>query len=68
LYFTLDKANDVNYQEEKWHMEEENRGRMESELAELAREAEEFDKLLNSVDTEEVETAVETTEEIKEAV
>jgi predicted ATP-dependent serine protease len=64
LYFTLDKANDVNYLEDKWHMEEENRGRMENELAELAREAEEFDKLLNSADTAEVEA----TEEIKEAV
>lgn len=64
LYFTLDKANDVNYLEDKWHMEEENRGRMENELAELAREAEEFDKLLNSVD----EPSVEENEEIKEAV
>lgn len=64
LYFTLDKANDVNYLEDKWHMEEENRGRMENELAELAREAEEFDKLLNSADSAEVDT----TEEIEEAV
>lgn len=64
LYFTLDKANDVNYLEDKWHTEEENRGRMENELAELAREAEEFDKLLNSADSAEVDT----TEEIEEAV
>jgi DNA repair protein RadA/Sms len=63
LYFTLDKANDVNYLEDKWHMEEENRGRMENELIELAREAEEFDKLLSLSDEE-----VKETEEIKEAV
>jgi len=53
LYFTLDKPGDVNYLEDKWHMEEENRNKMESELEALQREAEEFDRLLN--DENEVE-------------
>lgn len=66
LYFTLDKPGDVNYLEDKWHMEEENRGRMESELEELAREAEEFDKLLNAEESAAQET--ENQEETKEAV
>tara|TARA_Y100000389_G_scaffold201708_1_gene245095 strand:- start:2767 stop:3690 length:924 start_codon:yes stop_codon:yes gene_type:complete len=53
LYFTLDKPGHVNYHEDKWHMEEENRSKMESELDALQKEAEEFDRLLND-DVEEV--------------
>lgn len=53
LYFTLDKPEDVNFLEDKWHMEEENRTRMEDELDQLAKEAAEFDKLLEG-DTETV--------------
>jgi len=60
LYFTLDKPNDVNYLEDKWHMEEDNRNRMESELEALEAEALEFDMLLNSddVDTPEIEPVI----------
>lgn len=57
LYFTLDKPENVNYLEDKWHMEEENRMRMEDELDQLAKEAAEFDKLLegdNETVTDEV--------------
>lgn len=50
LYFTLDKTENVNYLEDKWIMEEENRNRMESELEALQREAEEFDAILNGID------------------
>lgn len=50
LYFTLDKPEDVNFLEDKWHMEEENRMRMEDELDQLAKEAAEFDKLLEGDD------------------
>jgi predicted ATP-dependent serine protease len=53
LYFNFDKPEHVNYLEDKWHMEEENRNRMENELDALAKEAEEFDALLNGVDVEE---------------
>lgn len=47
LYFTLDKPGHVNYLEDKWHMEEDNRNRMENELEALQKEAAEFDALLN---------------------
>lgn len=53
LYFSLDKPEHVNYHEDKWHMEEENRNRMSDELDALAAEAEEFDALLNAEDVEE---------------
>lgn len=46
LYFTLDKSENVNYLKDKWNMEEENRARMEDELSQLVKEAEEFDKFL----------------------
>jgi type II restriction/modification system DNA methylase subunit YeeA len=62
LYFTLDKQNDVNYLEDKWHAEEENRQRMESELETLQKEAEEFDRLLfDGEEAEEVNNEVEET-------
>jgi len=48
LYFTLDKTEDVNYLEDKWHAEEENRGRMENEIEALRLEAEAFDALLDA--------------------
>jgi len=55
LYFSLEKANNVNYHEEQWHSEEENRNRMENELDALQKEAEEFDALLNAADVVESE-------------
>ena len=67
LYFTLDKPEHVNYLEDKWHMEEENRKRMESELEALQKEAEEFDALLESVD-DVAENETEVTDCIKENV
>lgn len=67
LYFSLDKANDVNYLEDKWHLEEENRNRMESEMEELAKEAEQFQRLLNDTGIESEENVKES-ENIKEAV
>ena len=62
LYFGLDKPEDVNYLEDKWHMEEENRNRMESELDALAKEAEEFDALLQEADVPEEEETTDTLE------
>jgi len=68
LYFSLDKPNDVNYLEDKWHMEEENRSRMESELEALQKEAEEFDALLASSETEETEETDTVEETVAEGV
>lgn len=52
LYFTLDKPGAVNYMADKWHLDEENRIRVENELAELAKEAAAFDELLNLNESE----------------
>lgn len=68
LYFTLDKQNDVNYLEDKWHAEEENRQRMETELEALQKEAEDFDRLLFDSEDEVEETVNDEVEETAAAV
>ena len=48
LYFGLNKPEHVNWNQEKWQLDEDSRKRLDQEMESLAQEAEDFEKLLKT--------------------
>jgi predicted ATP-dependent serine protease len=48
LWFSMNKPNDINWNMEKWQLDEDSRKRLDAELEGLAKEAEDFEKLLST--------------------